>query len=229
MPAIHTPVFCCMPEFNAASLLSILHVSSPALPIGAYAYSGGLEALTTLNYIKNGEELTEWLKAQLETAFTYLDLPILLRLYNSTVNAAEFSHWESLLLASRETKELKNQETQLGQSLANVFKQLTCEPPRFSTYLGGLAHWYCHHSIPSEALLVGYCWSFIESQTAAAAKLLTIGQSELQRILFALYQPILAACNSAVLIENDEIGAALPCLSFASSLHETQFARMFRS
>jgi len=218
-----------MPELDAASLLSILHVSSPALPIGAYAYSSGLEALITVNFVQDGTGLKKWLDAQLQTAFSYVDLPLLLRLYRSADDSEAFKHWEQWLFACRETKELKNQEAQLGQSLAQIFKQGTDTPPVFQSYLGGLAHWYRRRSIPEHALLVGYCWSFVESQTAAAAKLLSIGQSELQRILFETYQPIMDACTSALQIEDEDIGASLPCLSFASSLHEIQFARMFRS
>ncbi len=211
------------------SLLALLHVTSPALPIGAYAYSSGLESLVSLNFVKNGVDLKKWLNAQLETSFSYLDLPLLIRLYQSANKPNEFIKWEQFLLASRETKELKTQEAQLAQSFANIFKQLTNDPPYFSTYLGGLAHWYKYHCIPESALLIAYCWSFVESQTAAASKLLSIGQSELQRILFDLYSPIINACELARIVEETELGASMPSLSVASSLHETQFARMFRS
>lgn len=211
------------------SLLALFHVTSPALPIGAYAYSSGLESLVSLNFVKNSADLKKWLNAQLETSFSYLDLPLLIRLYQSSTKPNDFIKWEQLLLASRETKELKTQEMQLAQSFTNIFKQLAPNPPFFSTYLGGLAHWYQYHSIPESALLIAYCWSFVENQTAAASKLLCIGQSELQRILFGMYSPIISACELAKSVEEAELGASMPSLSFASSLHETQFARMFIS
>jgi urease accessory protein len=83
--------------------------------------------------------------------------------------------------------------------------------------------------VPNEEALTGYLWSWCESQVAAAIKLVPLGQTSGQRILLSLGSMIPEWIHTAQNLVDDEVGASLPGLARASSLHESQYCRLFRS
>ena len=74
-----------------------------------------------------------------------------------------------------------------------------------------------------------YAWSWLENQVLAGVKLIPLGQVAGQRLLLELAPRIPAVCERAMRREDDEIGGMLPIVALASSLHETQYTRLFRS
>jgi urease accessory protein len=75
----------------------------------------------------------------------------------------------------------------------------------------------------------GYCWTYLDNQVAAATKLVPLGQTQAQNLLFELSEKVSGAICIANDIEDDDIGASLPRLAMASAWHETQYTRLFRS
>ena len=75
----------------------------------------------------------------------------------------------------------------------------------------------------------GYVWGWLENQVIAGMKLIPLGQVAGQRLLLDLAENIPVVCESALSLSDDEIGGSLPIVSLASSMHETQYSRLFRS
>ena len=75
----------------------------------------------------------------------------------------------------------------------------------------------------------GYCWTYIDNQVAAATKLVPLGQTQAQNLLFELTKNTHIIIEKSNNIIDDDIGTSLPHLAMASAWHETQYSRLFRS
>jgi len=75
----------------------------------------------------------------------------------------------------------------------------------------------------------GYCWTIIENQVMAATKLLPMGQTAAQALLYELSEAVQDCVTHSSQIADDEIGLSLPGLAMASAKHETQYSRLYRS
>jgi urease accessory protein len=81
---------------------------------------------------------------------------------------------------------------------------------------------------PRDAAL-GYVWSWLENLVLAAVKLVPLGQTQGQEVIARLILDIPALVERALKLEEEEIGASSPALAIASSAHETQYTRLYRS
>lgn len=216
------------------SHLHLLHLSSPALPIGAYAYSQGLEYAIEAGWLEN-DELSRWLSDGLQLGVAQLDLPVLLRTSKAVAenNTEALNYWNSQLLASRETAELLLEDQQVGAALLRLLTSLeTADLPTLKkkpAYAVAFAI-ACHRwGIETDAALQGYAYSWLENQVTAATKLVPLGQTAAQKMLLELLNEIPTACAHAMTVDDSEIGLSLPGLAMASSRHERQHTRLFRS
>ena len=219
----------------ALPTLSLLYLASPALPIGAFAYSQGLAAAIELGWVRDAQGLEDWLDGVLEHGLTRLDLPALVRLMEAagTGDAAGLARWNARVLAARETAELVLEEIQLGKSLHRLLRDQDLLPPIALPDSPGYVALFAlaAHALgigPREACQ-GFAWSWLENQVAVAGKAIPLGQTAGQRVLLALLPSIERAAAQARTIEDHEMGGSLPGLALASSLHETQYSRLFRS
>lgn len=213
-----------------------MYLVSPALPVGAYAYSQGQEYAVDAGWIESEEGVQQWIAGVLENSLAYLDLPVLLRSYQAwqKQDFIQINYWNDYTKASRETKELLLEDEQLGMALQrllnslsiNTFQQMLDNTASFVTMfaLAGVS-W----QIKLPALMQGYAWSWLENQVAAATKLVPLGQSQAQRILVVLMPRIPVAIALAKTLAEDDIGSGLPGLALASAKHERQYSRLFRS
>ena len=164
---------------DAPALLRLCHLVSPALPIGAFGYSQGLEQAVHSGWVHDEASALEWLQGQTRHALGTLDLPLLLRLWRawSAGDLERVRAWTLELLASRETAELRAEERHLGGALARLLAGLGMleaaawldvpehAAPALAT-LFSLAAW--RWEIDPEATLCGYLWSWSENQVLAA-------------------------------------------------------------
>lgn len=216
------------------SLLRLLQLVSPALPVGAYAFSQGLETAIHWHWIRKAEDVQEWLTQQLRLSLASLDLPVLLRLHRALLqgDAQGVGEWNNFLLASRETSELRLSDTATGEALTRLLPtlQVPLLPlPGAASFVTRFAEAAVHWQIDEDASLLGLAWSWLELQVAAATKLVPLGQTQAQQVLSALQREIPGALCSAHTLPDDALGAALPGLAIASMQHETQYTRLFRS
>ncbi|MEH6389287.1 MULTISPECIES: urease accessory protein UreF [Pseudomonas] len=219
------------------ALLRVLQLASPALPIGGYAYSQGMEYVVEQGWVTDLDSAVEWLDGLATRSLGYLDIPLLMRQYvamdDGDLDAV--SEWNDWLLANRETAELYLEDSQQGGALLRLLCSLEIplaldwprgEPIALMTAFA-MAGW--HWQTGAHQLALGVLWSWLENQTGAATKLIPLGQTDAQRLLDHLLPRLPVIVNAATQLHDDELGAGLPGLAFASARHEHQYTRLFRS
>jgi len=221
------------PSFSPS--LRLWQLISPTLPIGAYAYSTGLEYAVEAEWVTDEETAKSWIVGQLENTIAHLDVPLFLRLYESfeTHNISSANQWNQILLASRETSELKLEDLNLGAALLKVLTKLDCAPPKSLTtplsYAASFAYGCSTWQIEQREAAMGLLWSWGENQVSAAMKLLPLGQTAGQQTLTTILEAIPSIVENSIKIKDEDIGFSAPGVSMASALHETQYSRLFRS
>jgi len=222
------------------ALARLLQLASPALPVGAYSYSQGLEAAVEAGLVADATSAGRWVEDVMELAMARMELPVLLRLHAAwrANDKAVVAHWNALFLASRESAELRAETLQMGYSLARLLPQIDDKIVNKNKYLietdeiafptafaCAAAYW----EIEPEQAAVAYLWSWLENQVMAAIKAVPLGQTDGQRILARLGARLASVAAEAAQRQDEELGAFVPGLALLSSRHETQYSRIFRS
>jgi urease accessory protein len=219
------------------ALLRLLQLASPALPIGAFAFSQGLEMAVELGWVTDERSAEEWLLGSLDEGLAHLELPLAARFHDAwqREDSDAVVRWSEFLLASRETHERRLEEAQLGRSLARLLVNQGVpaaadfiDSPHV-THTGMFTLGAVSFGIPCEPLLFGFAFAWAEAQVGAASRLVPLGQLAAQRILASAVHAIPPAVAVARSLPDDAVGATLPGLALASSLHETQYTRLFKS
>jgi urease accessory protein len=225
------------PDLTGVALTRLLQIVSPALPIGAFAYSQGLEQAVASGWVTGEVEAGAWLLGLLDSSFATLDLPVLDRLLRAwrDDDQATVERWSGWLLACRPTREMRAEDRQLGAALARTLEALGIgEARRWAaradvTHAAMFALAAATFEIPSTVALVGYAFTWAEALVSAAVRLVPLGQSAGQRVLAGAGDAIPRAVDAGLAIEDDDIGAIAHGQAIASALHETLYARLFRS
>ena len=219
------------------SSLRLWQLISPALPVGAFAYSQGLEYAVEQGWVNNEASAEQWITGLINHSLSALDIPVFARLYKAW-NADDLPkvlYWNHYLQASRESNELLTEDRQVGSALQKLLADLEiqqvnhwpgAEQPSFATMFAlAASHW----RVTLSEACQGFLWSWSENQVAAAIKLVPLGQTAGQRILSKVVETIPPAVERGLTLGENEIGMAAHGLGIASALHETQYTRLFRS
>lgn len=222
-----------------ATLLGLIWLASPALPVGGFSYSEGLESAVDAGVVHDGASAAEWLVDQLHLGLARADLPLVAAAHAAwtTHDAARIANLNRWMLATRETAELRAQNEQMGRSMLEWLRQRG-DDPRVATLaaLEPAPTWPLAFALATvqtgatarDALLAfGFSWA--ENQVQAALKAVPLGQSAGQRILARLAQDLPAAVDAALAVGDDARQAFTPMLAIRSAQHETQYSRLFRS
>jgi urease accessory protein len=226
---------------SAATLLSLIWLASPALPVGGFSYSEGLEPAVDAGLVRDEASARDWLLDQLVLGLASSELPLLAAALGAwrrgdRARIQELNDW---LLATRETAEARLQSEQMGRSLAAWLRQrpgtdaaalaaLTglqpapSYPIAFALAAAGSA------ATPREAALA-YAFGWAENMVQAALKAVPLGQTAGQHILGTLAEAIPEAIDHALALADSERVASLPGLAVLGARHETQYSRLFRS
>jgi len=223
----------------AASLLQLIWLASPALPVGGFSYSEGLEAAVDTARVATEKEAADWLTDQLHLTLARADLPVLARAvcaWRADDHAAlqNLNHW---LLQTRETSELRAQTVQMGRSLLEWLRNHDgIEPAQLQacaalepSYPIAFALAAASTQAAGHDCLLAYAFGWAENMMQAAIKAVPLGQSAGQRILARLAADIPAAVEAAGQLPEADWQAFSPMLAILSSQHETQYSRLFRS
>jgi urease accessory protein len=221
---------------QSRALLHLLHLVSPSLPVGGFAYSQGLEYAIDGGWLKDEHDLQDWLTGVLGESMARLELPLLKRFASAYKSSHEgqVRYWNLWLRANRETKELLFEDEQMGMALRRLLVSLDViafddRLPESPTYCSQFARAGLHYGVPVTELLHGFAWSWLENQITVACKTLPLGQTTAQKLLMRLLPCIEQAVKTAQVLEDDQLGATLYGFVLASALHETQYSRLFRS
>lgn len=238
---------------SSPALLQLIWLASPALPVGAFSYSEGLEAAVDAGRVTDEASARAWLLDQLRLSLARADLAVAAQAVDAwrpgadgTVDAARLAALNDWVHRTRETAELRLQAGQTGRSLlewlrtrdADAVAQGADADPRVAVLaaLPGGPTWPVAFALAAartgagrrDALLaMGFGWA--ENQVQAALKAVPLGQSAGQRILAALADSLPAAVDAALATPDAERQAFTPMLAILSARHETQYSRLFRS
>lgn len=213
-------------------LFALLQLASPALPVGGYAYSQGLEKAIEDGLVHDASSARRWIEDLLLLVIARYEAPLWLRVFDAAASgdATTVAARNGELLASRETAELRAESLQMGASLARVFPALglaptagpVAYPTAFALACSGL-------DIDREAGLAAYLWAWLENQVLVAVKSVPLGQQSGQSMLFALHETLALAIANATTLGDDELGSAPLQFALTSARHETQYSRLYRS
>ena len=223
---------------SAVGLLSLLQLSSPMLPVGAYSYSEGLETLVDAGAIDNQESLRHWLEQELRYGAIRLEAAVMIRAYRG-VHAGDLQalqSWNEWLSAAKETEELRQQSWQMGRSLMRLLLDMQPQlasvvsaaghPCNYAIAFGiAAAHW----QIADDAAVLGYLHSWASNIISGGVKLIPLGQTSGQRLLLHLHTHIFIESREILALEDDALCSCGWGLALASMAHETQYTRLFRS
>lgn len=217
---------------NPTQLLSLLTLSSTALPIGAYCYSQGVESAIEKGLIHDEASSIAYFEEVLEMILVRFELPVLKRLMQYCEDAEKFDYWANFYRASRESKELLAESKQLAFSLNAWIREVLKQPVKVKKQLGFIPVYgsLCGTlGLNETEVLTAYTFTVLENQVLAAVKTVPLGQMSGQRILWHLHGLIPQAISHALKLKDTEISSALPQYSMLSMHHETQYSRLFRS
>jgi urease accessory protein len=218
--------------------LTVLQLASPALPVGAYGYSEGLEMLVENGTITNIKNLQDWLKSELIYGSIRLDAAVIVRGFHAAKsNDIELlKRWNLWLSAARDTEELRAANWQMGRSLMQLLSKL--EPGILplvnavgypSNYAIAFAIACAHWDINIQAALLAYLHSWVSNLITAGIKIIPLGQTAGQELLLGLQPLLTTTVEEILLLEDDDLGCCNWGLSLASMQHEIQYTRLFRS
>jgi len=220
---------------DSLALLRLLQLASPALPVGAYSYSEGLEALADTGKVHDSTSLQHWVVQELQYGAVRLEAAVMLRTYDaaSAQDYPTLQKWNNWLSAAKETAELRQQSWQMGGSLLRLLQEiqplqvLDCPSPcNFAIAFGlAAASW----QIDREASLLGYLHSWATNLVTAGIKLIPLGQTAGQQLLLDLHGNLTQAASEITLLQDEELTSCGWGLALASMAHEIQYTRLFRS
>ena len=223
---------------EARALMRLLQLASPMLPVGAYAYSQGLEAAIEAGVVHDPETCAAWIGDTMALYLARFELPLLARMIDAWRADGDCAHWNEMLLAGRDTAESRAETLQMGFSLARLLSDLEIcdegERARLAalgevSFPMAFAVASVEHDIPIDAALGGYAWSWLENQVAVAMKAIPVGQLAGQRLLLRLGGRIPGLVEEALALGEEDFGNVAPGLALAGSAHEIQYSRLFRS
>lgn len=225
---------------SAASLLQLIWLASPALPVGGFSYSEGLEAAVEAGVVTDEAGAARWLQDQLQLALARSDLPVL-ALAIPAWQRGEHERLRALndwVLHTRESRELRAQTEQMGRSLVEWLKNRDAAEPRLAVLaaLPPAPSWPLAFALaaaqsgaPLREALLAFAFGWAENMVQAAIKAVPLGQNGGQRMLAALAAAIPPAVEAALQCGDGERQAFAPMLAIRSAQHETQYSRLFRS
>jgi len=227
----------------------LLQLASPALPIGGYSYSGGLEWGIESGQVRDEAGARQWVEDALALSLGSFEVPLMVAALRRLREAGDLPAGRAGLvdalaalnetaIATRETAEQRQESIQMGYSLGQWIDAVcpgdgleAARAPRLQPLslplAWALAAWRLELGERDAAL--AWLWSFAENQAMVLIKALPIGQIAAQRLLRSLGPPIEAAAERACAMDAAQWSSAAPALALASMKHETQYSRLFRS
>lgn len=216
----------------STSYARLWQLISPTLPVGGFSYSQGLEQAVETGDVTDAASAADWIGGVLRHALAATDLPILARIHSAWLDGrtAAVLRWNDRLLAMRETAELRFEDRAMGNALARLLPTLGLAVPKHElSFAGAFAIATAQCEVDQVEAMSGYAWTWAELQVAAAVKLVPLGHSAGQKLLWDLGAELERVVAAAQAHDDAAIGLSLPGFALMSARHETQYTRLFRS
>ena len=232
---------------GARALLQLMWLASPALPVGAFSYSEGLEAAVETGRLTNEQEAGDWLVDQLQLGLARADMAVAAQAFTAWQQGdidriAALNGW---VRQTRESAESRRQSEQMGRSLVEWLRNGGSGVAVEGASDSRVAALAALHPAPTWPIafalaaaqtgatvrdaLLSFAFGWAENMVQAAMKAVPLGQSAAQRMLARLAAAIPAAVDSALALPDDERQVCTPMMAILSAQHEQQYSRLFRS
>lgn len=214
------------------ALLRLIWLASPALPVGGFSYSEGLEAAVEGGLVHDEASAGDWVLGHLQLVLAQADLPVVAQAVAAfrAGDGARLDALDAWVRRTRETSELRLQSEQMGRSLGDWSRALGDSAGRVDrTYPVAFAAVAAGIEAPVHDVVLAFAFGWAENMAQAAVKAVPLGQGAGQRMLQRLAAAIPAAAAHAIALPDDERQAFAPMLAILSARHETQYSRLFRS
>jgi urease accessory protein len=225
---------------DPAALYRLLSWLSPAYPVGAFSYSGGIEWAVEAGDIRDAGTLTDWLDAVVAHGSGFCDAVFLVHAHAAarTRDDSALCAVAELAAAFTSSKERNLETTAQGRAfldttqaawpcaaldwLLTVWRGAIAYPVAVGVAAAG-------HGIALDPSLHAYLHAVAANLISAGVRLIPLGQTDGQRVLAGLAPAIAAAAERALATPLDDVGAATFRADIAGMRHETQYTRLFRS
>jgi urease accessory protein len=218
----------------------LLQLASPALPVGAYSYSQGLEWAIESGEVRDVSTAQRWIEDHLRLVFSRYEAPTYARAFEawSDCDRNVLQRMHENFVASRESSEPRAETLQVGFSYAAWCREVAPIRDAQRKLLENFSHACapvaaalaaCASGLTLREGLLAYVFGFAENQVMVLAKALPLGQIASQKLLFALGDAVNECVDTAIDLPDEEWSSASPLLAIAQMKHETQYSRLFRS
>lgn len=228
---------------DPAALLKLAAWLSPSFPVGAFAYSTGLEWAVEDGRVVGRAGLDAWLRTVVAVGPPRQDAVLVVRCWRAVAAGDDAALVETAELAAalKGTAELAQETVVQGTAYLRTVTAAWPESrldavaatlaaagvePALPVAVGAAS---AAHGVALASTLSLFLHAVVANQVSAAIRLSVIGQTDGQRVTAALEPVILAVADAAEAADPDDLGAATPMLDWCSMRHETQHTRLFRS
>lgn len=217
----------------SAALQRLLTWLSPAFPVGAFAWSQGLETAIADRRVATCDQLRDWLDGLIAHGGIKTDAIILAHAHRAQADAARLREIADLALALTSASERGLETTVSGQSFAraarawpsDVFARLPTPCP-YPLAVGAIA---AAQGLGLDETLIGYLTAAVHAQVSVAVRLVPLGQTAGLSVMAGLEPAVAALAASAASADLDAIGTIAYAQDIAQMRHETLEPRTFRS
>lgn len=226
-----------MAEPAPDALLRLLSWLSPAFPVGAFAYSHGIEAALDAGLIRSAADLEGWIGAIITHGAGFADAVFLCHAWRAAAcgDGEALSAVSASAAAYRGSAEAALESSAQGRAFLNALAagwpdlalhgEAGTEPAY--AYVVGAAAGLSGIALPDTAR--AFLHAFATNLISAGVRLIPLGQREGVRILAALAPVTARAAKAALATDLDELGTATLRVDLTMARHETQHVRLFRS
>lgn len=226
-------------QLDAGSLLRLMWLASPALPVGAFSYSEGLEAAVDAALVRDEATTAQWLSDHMALVMARGEWPAIAHAmtaweHHDMPSVEAIDTWVTL---TRESAEQRAQTQQMGTSLMRwLANGEHAADARLAHAQSEAWTWPVAYALavaligvrPREALLsAAFGWA--ENMAQAAMKAVPLGQASAQRVLARLTREMPDVVDHALGVMPNERRSFAPMLALLGARHETQYTRIFRS
>lgn len=221
-----------------ASLYRLMTWLSPSYPVGAFAYSHGVEWAVEDGMVTSGESLSDWIETVVSDGSGWTDAVAFSLAYDSSGETKSLQQLNELLLALSPGQERLSETVSLG----NAFMKATCDAWAWPgaqelrdtlspsiVYPVAVASASAGHGIEKQAALVAFQHGVVSNLVSAGMRLIPLGQTAGQTVMSRLERVITETAEKALDAGWGELGGSAVLSDIASMKHETQYTRLFRT